>query len=178
MYVLLILCRVRLHLATAESPPKLFLGQVKHRLNGAAKVHQAKGHIVNVAEKHVRREVVLEREQGNRREVVKHNDGQDDEDRPKGFLLHRMHGVSARHGLSQGPEDGYVAEHHESKHCEDHHCEDLLEVEDVAHTFSRGVNQNEEPDQKCQDCSVFEVFKISESEGVDHSHVAVQADAR
>lgn len=164
-------------LAAAESPCELFFEQVEHGLNAAAEVHQAKGHVVNVAMKHIRRELVLEWKQCNRREVVEHDYGQDDEDHPKSLLLHRMHGVLAGPGLPQGPENGHIAEHHEGERCEDHHREDLLKVHDVAHAFQGGINQNDEPDQEGQDCSVVAVLECGEGDGVDHSHVAVQADA-
>lgn len=75
------------------------LGEVEHGLNAAAEVHQAKGDVVDVAAKHVRREVVLEGEERNRREVVEDYDGQDDEDHLEGSLLHRVHLVSAGSGL-------------------------------------------------------------------------------
>lgn len=132
---------------------------------------------MNVAEEHVRRELVLEWKQCNRREVVEHDYGQDDEDRPKGLLLHRMHGVLAVPRPPQGPENGHVAEHHESERREDHRREDLVKVHDVAHAFQGGVHQNDEPDKEGQDCPVVVVLECREGDGVDHSHVAVQADA-
>lgn len=71
------------------------LREVEHRLDAAAEVHEAEGDVVNVAAKHVGREVLLEGEQRDRREVVEDYDGQDDEDHLEGSLLHRVHLVSA-----------------------------------------------------------------------------------
>lgn len=126
-------------LAAAE----LFLGQVEHRLNAAAEVHQAECDIVNVAKKHVRREVGLEGKQCDRWEVVEHYDGQDDENHLEGSLLHGMHLISARPRLPQHPENRNVAEHHEGERCENHHRKGLIKVFNVANTFSSGVGQND-----------------------------------
>lgn len=162
---------------TAVEAAWLQLGQIEHRLNAAAEVHQAKGHIVNVAAKHVRREVVLEGEQCDWREVVEHYDGQDDEDHLEGSLLHRMHLVPAGPGLPQRPQYRDVAEHHEGECCEDHRREDLLEVDNVAYAFGGSVGQSDQPDYEGQDRSVLTVLELGEGDGVDHGHVAVQADA-
>lgn len=164
-------------LAAVEAPWQLFLGQIEHGLNAAAEVHQAECDVMNVATKHVRREVVLEGEQGDRWEVVEHYDGQDDEDHLEGSLLHRMHLVSAGPRLPQRPQNCNVAEHHEDECCKDHRREDLLEVDNVAHAFSSGVGQSDQPDHEGQDRSVSAVLELGEGNGVDHSHVAVQADA-
>lgn len=166
----------RAALAAAETA-RLLLGQIEHGLNAAAEVHQAKCDVVDVAAEHVRGEVVLEGEERNGREVVEHNDGQDDEDHLEGPLLHRMHLVPAGPGLPQRPQDGDVAEHHEGERGEYHGGEDLLEVDDVAHALGGGVAQSDEPDDEGQDGSVLAVLELGEGEGVDHGHVAVQADA-
>lgn len=132
---------------------------------------------MNVATKHVRREVVLEGKQCDRWEVVEHYDGQDDENHLEGSLLHGMHLVSARPRLPQHPENRNVAEHHEGERHEDHRRKDFLKVDNVAHTFSSGVGQNDQPDYDGQDCSVLTVLELGEGDGVDHGHIAVQADA-
>lgn len=163
-------------LAAVEAA-RLLLGQIQHRLNAAAEVHQAEGDVMNVAHKHVGGEVVLEREERDWREVVEHYDGEDDEDHLEGPLLHRMHLVPAGPGLPQHPQDGDVAVHHEDERSEDHPREDLLEVDDVAHAFSGGVGQSDKPDDEGQDRSVLPVLELGEGDGVDHGHVAVQADA-
>lgn len=162
---------------TVEAPRHLLLGEVEHGLNGAAEVHQAKGEIVNIATKHVGREVVLEREQCHGREVVEHDDGQDDEDHLEGPLLHGVLLVSAGPRLPQHPENSDVAEDHEGERRQDHRREDLLKVGNVAHAFSGGVGQSDQPDRHGQDCSVLAVLELGEGDGVDHGHVPVQADA-
>lgn len=153
------------------------LGEVEHRLNAAAEVHQAEGDVVNVAAKHVGREVLLEGEQRHGREVVEDDDGQDDEHHLEGSLLQRVHLVSAGSRLSERPQDGDVAEHHEGERRQDHGREDLLEVEDVAHAFSRSVSERDQPDHQGEDGSVLAVLELGEGHGMDHGHVAVQADA-
>ena len=158
-------------------PWHLFLGEVEQGLNGAAEVHQAEGHVVDVAAEHVGREVGLEGEQRHRWEVVEHYDGLDDEDHFEGPLLHRVHHVSAGPRLPQHPENGNVAVDHEGERGEDHRREDLLEVVDVAHALGGRVGQGDQPDQHGQDRSVLAVLERGEGDGVDHSHVAVQADA-
>ena len=163
-------------LAAVEAA-RLLLGQIQHRLNAAAEVHQAEGDVMNVAHKHLGGEVVLEREERDWREVVEHYDGEDDEDHLEGPLLHRMHLVSAGSGLPQHPQDGDVAVHHEDERGEDHPREDLLEVDNVAHTFSGGVGQGDQPDDEGQDRPVLPVLELGEGDGVHHRHVAVQADA-
>lgn len=167
----------RAGLTTAEAQSQLFLGEVEHGLNGAAEVHQAKGDIVNVAKKHVRREVVLEGEQCHRWEVVEHYDGQDNEDHFEGSLLHRVHLVFTGPRLPQRPKNHNVAKDHEGECCEDHRREDLLKVGNVACTFSSSVGQNDHPDPHGQDCSVLAVLQLGEGDGVDYSYITVQADA-
>lgn len=164
-------------LTAGDAPWQLFLGQVQHGLNGAAEVHQAKGHVVNITAKHIRRKVLLEGEQGHRWEIVKDYDGQDDEDHFEGSLLHRVHLISTGPGLPQRPENGNVAEDHEGKRCEDHRREDLLKVDDLVYTFGSSVGQSDQPHHHGQHCSVLTVLELSEGDGVDHSHVPVQADA-
>lgn len=171
------LLEVRLAAGAAGVAAGFLLGEVEHGLNAAAEVHQAKGDVVDVAAKHVRREVVLEGEERNRREVVEDYDGQDDEDRLEGSLLHRVHLISAGPGLPQHPQYGDVAEHHEGERRQDHRREDLLEVDDVAHAFSCGVGERDQPDDGGQDGSVLAVLELGEGDGMDHGHVAVQADA-
>lgn len=163
--------------AAVQAARRLLLGQIEHRLDAAAEVHQAKRHVVNVTTKHVGREVVLEGEQRDRWEVVEHYDGQDDEDHLEGSLLHGMHLISAGPWLPQRPQDRNVAEHHEGERREDHRREDLLEVDNVAYAFSSSVGQSDQPDDKGQDRSVSAVLELGEGDGVDHGHVAVQADA-
>lgn len=153
------------------------LGEVEHGLNAAAEVHQAEGDVVNVAAKHVGREVLLEGEERHRREVVEDDDGQDDEHHLEGSLLQRVHLVSPGPRLFQRPQYGNVAEHHEGERRQDHGREDLLEVEDVAHAFSSSVGQRDQPDHEGEDGSVLAVLELSEGDGMDHGHVAVQADA-
>lgn len=167
----------RATLAAVQTPWQLFLGQIEHRLDAAAEVHQAKGQVVNIAGKHVRMKVFLKGEECNRWEVVKHYDGQNYEDRLEGSLLHGMHLVSAGPGLTKRPQDRYVAEHHEGERCEDHGREDLLKVLNIAYTFSRGIGQCDQPDYDDQDCPVLTVLELREGDGVDHGHVAVQTDA-
>lgn len=153
------------------------LGEVEHRLDAAAEVHEAEGDVVDVAVKHVGREVLLEGEQRHKREVVEDYDGQDDEDHPEGPLLHRVHLVSAGSGLPQRPQYRDVAEHHEGERRQDHRREHLLEVDDVAHAFGGDVGQRDEPDDGGQDGPVLAVLELGEGDGMDHGHVAVQADA-
>lgn len=166
----------RAALAAVEAA-RFLLGQIEHRLDAAAEVHQPKGHIVNVAVEYVRREVVLEGEQCDRREIVEHYDGQDDEDHLEGPLLHGMHLIPARPRLPQCPQYHDVAEHHEGERCEDHRSEDFLKVDNVAYAFGSSIGQRDQPDYKSQDCSVLTVLQLGEGDGVDHRHVAVQADA-
>lgn len=132
---------------------------------------------MNIATKHIRREVVLEGEQCDRREVIEHYDGQDDEDHFEGSLLHGVHLVSAGPRLPQRPEDHNVAEDHEGERCQDHRREDLLEVDNVAHAFSGSIGQGDKPDHYGQDRPVLAVLQLGEGDGVDHGHVPVQADA-
>lgn len=153
------------------------LREVEHRLDAAAEVHEAEDNVVNVAAEHVGGEVLLEGEQRDRREVVEDYDGQDDEDHLEGSLLHRVHLVSAGSGLPQRAQYGDVAEHHEGERRQDHRREDLLEVGDVAHAFGGGVSQRDHPDDGGQDGPVLAVLELGEGDGMDHGHVAVQADA-
>lgn len=153
------------------------LGEVEHRLDGAADVHEAEGDVVNVAAIHVGREEHPDGDQRQRREVVEDYDGQDEEDHLEGPLLHRVHLVSAGAGLPQRPQYRDVAEHHEGERRQDHRREDVVEVGDVAHAFGRGVGQRDQPDGGGQDGPVLAVLELGEGDGVDHSHVAVQADA-
>lgn len=132
---------------------------------------------MNIAAKHIGREVFLEGEQCNGREVVEDDDGQDYQDHLEGSLLHWMHHIPARPGMLQCPENRYVTKHHESKCCEDHHCEDFVKVHNVAYAFSRGVGQNNKPNQNSQHRSVLTVLELGEDDGVDHGHVSVQANA-
>lgn len=164
-------------LAAGDPPWQPFLRKIQHRLNGAAEVHQAEGDVVNIAAKHIGGKVLFEGEECDRWEVVEHYDGQDNEDHLEGFLLHGMHGISARPRLPQHPEDRYVAVHHEGERSEDHHREDPIEVNDVSCAFGSRVGQNDHPDHNGQDCPVQTVLELSEDDGVDHGHVAVQADA-
>lgn len=164
-------------LTAGDATWQLFLGQVQHGLNGAAEVHQAKGQVVNITAKHIRREVLLEGEQSHRWEVVEDYDGQDDEDHFEGSLLHRVHLISAGPGLPQRPENGDVAEDHEGKRSEDHCREDLLKVDDLVYTFGSSVGQSDQPHHHGQHRSVLTVLELGEGDGVDHSHVPVQADA-
>lgn len=94
---------------------------------------------MNVAAKHLRREVDLEGEQCDWWQVVENNDGQDDEDHLEGSLLHRMHVISAGARLPQSPENHYVAEHHGGKRHQDHRRKDFLKVDNVANTFSGSI---------------------------------------
>lgn len=161
----------------AAAPWQFLFGQIEHGLNAAAEVHQTKRHIMDVASKHIWREVVLEREQSHRREVVEHDDGEDDEDHLERSLLHGVHLVPTGPGLPEHPEDRNVAEDHEDERCKDHPCEDFLKVHNVAHTFGRSVGQSDQPDDQSQDCSMLAVFEFGEGDGVNHSHVTIQADA-
>lgn len=153
------------------------LGEVEHGLDAAAEIHQAKRDVVDVAAKHVRGEVLLEGEERHRREVVEYDDGQDDEDHLEGPLLHRVHLVSAGSRLPQHPEYPDVTEHHESERRQDHRREHLLEVDDVAHAFGGSVGERDQPDDEGQNGSVLAVLELGEGDGMDHGHVAVQADA-
>lgn len=72
-------------------------------MDTAANVHEAKGNVVDVALEYIWGEVLLEGEQSHGREVVKNNDCQYDEDHFKGSLLDRVHLVTARPRLPQGP---------------------------------------------------------------------------
>lgn len=171
------LLEVRLAAQAAAGAAGFLLGEVEHRLDAAAEVHQAKCDVVNVAAKHVWREVLLEGKQRHRREVVEDDDGQDDEHHLEGSLLQRVHLVSAGPGLSQRPQYGDVAEHHEGKRRQDHRREDLLEVGDVAHAFSSSVGERDQPDCEGEEGSVLAVLELGEGDGMDHGHVAVQADA-
>lgn len=168
---------MRLAAQAAVVAAGFLLGEVEHRLNAAAEVHQAKCDVVNVAAKHVGREVLLEGEQRHRREVVEDDDGQDDEHHLEGSLLQWVHLVSAGSRLSQRPQYGNVAEHHKGERRQYHHREDLLEVEDVAHAFSSSVGKRDQPDYKGENGSVRAVLELGEGDGMDHGHVAVQADA-
>lgn len=165
------------HQAAVAVAAGFLLGEVEHRLNAAAEVHQAESDVVNVAAKHVGGEVLLEGEERHGREVVEDDDGQDDEHHLEGSLLQRVHLVPARSGLPQRPQNGDVAEHHEGERRQDHRREDLLEVEDVAHAFRGGVSERDQPDDEGQDGAVLAVLELGEGDGVDHGHVAVQADA-
>lgn len=89
-----------------------------------------------------------------------------------------MHLISARPRPPQRTENGYVAKHHENKSCEDHHGKNLVKLHNVAHAFSRSIGQDDKPNQNSQCCSVLPVLELGEGDGVDHSHVPVQADAR
>lgn len=136
--------------------------------------------MVNIAEKHIRREAILEGEQCNGGEIVEHYDGQDDEDQLEGSLLHRVHLVSARPRLLQDQENRNVAVDHEGENSEDDSYEDPVEVNSnsVSYcTLSSRVCQNHQPDHRDQGCSVFAVFDFGEGDGVDHSYISVKADA-
>lgn len=132
---------------------------------------------MDVAAKHVGGEVLLEGEERHRWEVVEDDDGQDDEDHLEGPLLHRVHLVSAGSGLPQCPQYHDVAEDHEGERRQDHRSEHLLEVDDIAHAFSGGVGECDQPDDEGQNGSVLAVLELGEGDGVDHGDVAVQADA-
>lgn len=167
----------RLPVQAAVVAAGFLLGEVEHRLNAAAEVHQAKCDVVNVAAEHVGREVVLEGEQRHRREVVEDDDGLDDEHHLEGSLLQRVHLVSAGSRPSQRPQYGSVAEHHKGERCQYHRREDLLEVEDVARAFRSSVGERDQPDAEGENGSVLALLELGEGDGMDHGHVAVQADA-
>lgn len=168
---------VRLAARAAGVAAGFLLGEVEHGLDAAAEVHQAKCDVVDVAAKDVGREVLLEGEQRHRWEVVEDDDGQDDEHHLEGSLLHRVHLVSAGSRLCQRPQYGNVTEHHKGERRQYHHREDLLKVGDVAHTFSSSVAKRDQPDDQGENGSVLAVLELSEDDGMDHGHVAVQADA-
>lgn len=155
----------------------LLLGQVEHRLNAAAEVHQAKGDVVDVAAEDVGREVILEGEEGHRWEIIEHDDAEDDQDHLECSLLHRVHLVPAGPWLPQHPQDGDVAEHHEGERRQDHSREDLLKVDDVAHALCGGVAQRNQPHAEGQHGPVPAVLELGEGERVHNSHIAVEADA-
>ena len=79
--------------------------------------------------------------------------------------------------MSQGPEDGDIAEDHEDEGSQDHDGEGLFEVWDVPHTLGGGVRQCDEPHHGGTDRPVLPVLELGEGDGVAHGHVAVHADA-
>ena len=137
------------------------LGQIEHRLDATADVHQAECEVANVALVHVRGEVALERQQRHERKVVADYDGQDDDDHLEGSLLDGVHLVASRPGLTQRPQDGDVAKHHESEHGEQHgRVDEGLEVHNGPHALGGGVGQCDDPHRSDQDGPVLAVLKL------------------
>lgn len=163
--------------AAAQGFGQLLPRQIQNRLDAAADVHEAEGDVVDITAEDIRREILSKGKESHRREVVKHNDGQDDEDHLEGLLLDRVSLVSTWSRPSQSPENGDVTEEHERKRHQDHDGEHLVEVGDVSHTLGCGVDQSDEPDAAGADGAMPLVLELGEGDGMQHGHISVQTDA-
>lgn len=163
--------------AAAQRIGQLLPRQIQNRLDAAADVHEAEGDVVDITAEDIGREIFLKGKESHRRKVVKHNDGQDDEDHFEGFLLDWMSLISTWSRLSQSPENGDVTEQHKRECCQDHDSEHLLKVRDVSHTLHCGVDQSDEPDDAGADGAMPLVFEIGEGDGMEDGHISVHTDA-
>ena len=155
----------------------LHLAEVEQRLDAAAQVHDGEHRDADVAAE--RHEGVVSHE-GHRchgGQVVAHDDAHHDQHHLEGSLLHRVHGLLARHGLAQHPDDGQVAEDHEGKGEEDEPAEDLGGAPHAQEGLGERVGQDEPPHQRRHGRPDAVVTDAREEDGVHHGNIAVQADA-
>ncbi len=162
--------------AAVQGFGQLLQRQIQNRLDAATDVHESEGDVVDITAEDIRREILSKGKESNRREVVKHNDGQDDEDHLEGLLLGWVSLVSTWSLLSQSPENGDVTEEHERKRHQDHDEEHLLEVRDVSYTLGCSVDQSDKPEAASADGTMPLVFDFGESDGMPDSHISVQTD--
>lgn len=176
----------RLHLGITrlpKNPPPaapavhaLHLCDVEERLNAAAQVHDGEHADADLAAKLHKRVVRHKGHEGHGRQVVGHDDGQDDQHHPKGLLLNWVHLLLSRHTAAENPDDRDVAEDHDGEGEEDDAAEDLVDAHDSQGALGEAIGQDETPDHHRNANADLVVTDTLEQYWVDHSHVAVQAD--
>lgn len=154
----------------------LHLGDVEERLDAAAQIHDGEHADADLAAEHDERVVRHEGHESHGRQVVGHDDGQDDQHHLEGLLLHRVHLLLPRHRAPEDPDDGDVAEDHDREGEEDDAAEDLVDAHDSQGALGEAVSQDEAPDHHGNANPDLIVSNTGEENRVDHCYVAVQAD--
>ena len=162
--------------SAAHALHSLHLGDVEEGLDAAAQIHDGEHADADLAAEHNERVVRHEGHESHRRQVVGHDDGQDDQHHLEGLLLHRVHLLLSHHGTPEDPDDGDVAEDHYRKGKEDDTAEDLVDAHNSQDALGEAVSQDEAPDHHGNANPDLIVSNTSEEHWVDHCHVAVQAD--
>lgn len=160
-------------LSTAPAVHAIHLRDVEERLNAAAQIHDREHTSAYLAaERHVG--VVWRKgHESHYRQVVSHDDGQDDQHHLEGLLLHRVHLLFSHHRTSKDPDDGDVAEDHDCKGKEDDDAEDVVDAHDSQDALGEAVSQDEAPDHHRKANADLIVSNTSEQHWVNHSYVAV-----
>ena len=131
--------------AAAAVALHVHLGDVEQGFEGAAHVHEGEDAGGHLAAELREGEIGYEGQQGHGRQVVEHDDAQDDQHHLEGFLLHGVHLLLACHRAPQCPDDGDVAEQHDDERGEDEATENLDGAHHVHHALGDAVAQNQAP---------------------------------
>lgn len=162
--------------STAPAAHALHLRDVEERLNAAAQIHDGEHADADLAAERHKRVVRHKGHESHGRQVVGHDDGQNDQHHLEGLLLYRVHLLLSRHRTSKDPDDRDVAEDHDRKCEEDDTTEDLVDAHDSQGALGESVSQDEAPDHHRNANADLIVLDTSEQYWVDHSYVAVYAD--
>lgn len=153
------------------------LDDVEQGLDGAAQVHDGEDAGRHLAPELGQGVVGEEGDEGHGGQVVHDDDGQDGQHHLEGLLLHRVHDLLPGHGATQHPHHGDVAEDHESEAEEDEAAEELVDAHYPQQALGQGVGDDHAPRQQGDADADLVVTDAGEEDGVDHGHVAIQADA-
>lgn len=126
--------------STAPAVHTLHLGDIEERLNAAAQIHDGEHADADLAAERHERVVRHKGHESHRRQVVDHDDDQDDQHHLEGLLLHRVHLLLSRHRTSKDPDDGDVAEDHDCKGEEDDTAEDLVDAHDSQGALGEAIS--------------------------------------
>lgn len=163
--------------STASAVLSLHLGDVEERLDAAAQIHDGEHADADLAAERHKRVVRHEGHEGHGRQVVDHDDGQDDQHHLEGLPLDRVHLFLSRHWTPQDPDDRDVAEHHDREGEEDDTAEHLVDAHDSQEALGEAVSQDEAPDEHRNANADPIVPNMGEQYRVDHRHVTIQTDA-
>ena len=162
--------------SAAPAVHTVHLGDVEERLDAAAQIHDGEHADADLAAELHKRVVGHKGHERHGGQVVRHNDGQDDQHHLEGLFLHWVHLLLSRHRAAEDPDDGDVAEDHDCKGKENDTAEDLVDAHDSQDTLGEAVSQDEAPDHHRDADADLVVSDTGEQYGVNHGYVPVEAD--